>query len=136
MDADALRNRSVWYWGEMCPTRHTYRLQEAEGNQPHDKEDKVERERQERIEEGRNENDRERGAYGRGNNAVDDSAILGPVHVMESVHERGEDPEHNGGADELPDAQDHHYNFRCGAHGDCVVTYKIVDVVFEFARRS
>ena len=106
----------------------TYRLQEAEDNQPHNKEDEVERERQERIEEGCDKNDRKRGAYGRGNDAVDDSAILRPVRVVEPVHERGEDPEHNNGADELPDADDHQYGFRCGAHGGCGATSKTVDV--------
>lgn len=97
----------------------TYRLQEAEDDQPHNKENEVERERQERIEEGCDENDAKRGAYGRGNDTVDDPAILRPAGVVDPVQERGEDPEHNDGADELPDTQDHQHDFRRGAHCGC-----------------
>ena len=55
--------------------RSTYRDQQAEDDQPHNEKDKIGREREKRIEEGGDENDGEYGADGRGDDAIDNSAI-------------------------------------------------------------
>lgn len=83
----------------------TYRDQKAENDQPHNEEDKVGREGQKRIEEGGDENDGEYGADGRGDDAIDNPAILRRPSIRDPVQERREDPKHDDRADELPDAQ-------------------------------
>ncbi len=97
----------------------TYRDQEAEGDQPHDPEDEVARERQEGVEKWGDEHNGEDGADGGGNDAVDDPAIPRDAGIREPVQERTEDAKHDYGADELPDAQAHQHDLGSGSHGDC-----------------
>lgn len=89
----------------------TYSVEEAEGDQPHDPEDKVARERVERIHKRCNKDDGKCRTDARSNEGVDDPAISRPVAVGHAAQERPENADHNDGADELPDAQAHQHDF-------------------------
>ena len=111
-------DRSAFCQSSRCePERSTYRGLEAEEDQPHDEHDKVKRERQEGVQERGDEHDGEESTDRPGHNAIDDPAIPSHPGLRDPMQEGREDSEDDDGANELPDAQAHQDDFRCGAHG-------------------
>lgn len=113
----------------------TYHLQEAEDDRLYNLEGKVGRERQERIEKGCNKNDEKSGTDRRGNDTIDDPAISRCAGVRGPFQERSQDPKHNDGADELPDAQADQMRRPTGKTFDAAPIV-VVGVTYKSARRS